>query len=59
MKRIEPRRLAAAQGDHALLAEEQPTADAAALALPATFKMSMSKAQLVCLAAFADRTAAV
>ena len=53
-KRIEPRRLAAAQGDPALLAEEQPTPDAAALALPATFKMSMSKAQLVCLAAFPE-----
>src|SRR5258708_12868060 len=49
-KRIEPRRLAAAQGDPALLAEEQPTPDAAALALPATLKMSMSKAKLVCLA---------
>jgi hypothetical protein len=53
-KRIEPRRLAAAQGDPALLAEEQPTPDAATLALPATFKMSMSKAQLVCLAAFPE-----
>ena len=53
-KRIEPHRLAAAQGDHALLAEEQPTPDAAALALPATFQLSMSKAQLVCLAAFPE-----
>ena len=53
-KRIEPRRLAAAQGDPALLAEEQPTPGAAALALPATFQMSMSKAQLVCLAAIPE-----
>jgi len=53
-KRIEPRRLAAAQGDPALLAEEQPTPDAAALALPATFQLSLSKAQLVCLAAFPE-----
>lgn len=53
-KRIEPRRLAAAQGDLALLAEEQPTPDTAALALPATFKLSLSKAQLVCLAAFPE-----
>ena len=53
-KRIEPRRLAAAQGDPALLAEEQPTPDAAALALPATFQLSMSKAQLVGLAALPE-----
>lgn len=53
-KRIEPRRLAAAQGDPALLAEEQPTPDAAALALPATLQLSMSKAQLVGLAAFPE-----
>src|SRR5258708_6374973 len=53
-KRIDPRRLAAAEGDPALLAKEQPTPDAAALALPATLKMSMSKAQLVCLAALLE-----
>ncbi len=53
-KRIERRRLAAAEGDHALLAEEQPTPDAAALALPAAFKVSMSKAQMVFLAAFLE-----
>ena len=54
LKRIELRRLAAAQGNPALLAEEQPTPDAAALALPATLKMSMSKAQFVCLAALLE-----
>src|SRR5260370_21383460 len=45
-KRIEPRRLAAAQGDPALLAEEQPTPYAAALALPSPLNMSMSKHHL-------------
>lgn len=49
-KRIERRRLAAAEGDYALLAEEQPTPDATALALPAAFKVSMSKAQIVFMA---------
>jgi hypothetical protein len=53
-KRIERRRLAAAEGDHTLLAEEQPTPDAAALALPSAFKVSMSKAQIVFLAAFLE-----
>ena len=53
-KRIERRRLAAAEGDHALLAEEQPAPDAAALALPAAFKMSMSKAQMVFLVVFLE-----
>ncbi len=54
LKRIERRRLAAAEGDHALLAEEQPTPDAAALALPAAFKMSMSTAQIVFMAALVE-----
>ena len=53
-RRIEPRRLAAAQGDPALLADEQPTPDAAALTLPVTFRLSLSKAQLVYLAAFPE-----
>ena len=49
-KRLERRRLAAAAEDRALLAEEQPTPDAAALALPSAFKVSMSKAQIVFMA---------
>src|SRR5260221_9204830 len=53
-KRLERRRLAAAAEDRALLAEEQPTPDAAALALPSAFKVSMSKAQIVFMAAFLE-----
>src|SRR5260370_34682869 len=53
-KRIERRRLAAAEGDHALLAEEQPTPGAAALALPAAFKVSVSKVQIVFLTALLE-----
>ena len=54
LKRIERRRLAAAEGDHALLSEEQPTPGAAALALPAAFKVSMSKVQMVFLTALLE-----
>ncbi len=53
-KRIERRRLAAAEEDRALLAEEQPMPNAAALALPAAFKMSMSKAQVLFMAALLE-----
>lgn len=48
-KRIERCRLAATQGDHTLLAEEQP-APAAVLALPAVFTMRMRKAQIALMA---------
>ena len=53
-KRIERRRLAAAEGDHDLLAEEQPTPGAAALALPAAFKVSLSTAQMAFIAALLE-----
>ena len=53
-KRIERRRLAAAEGEPALLAEEQPTPGAAALALPAAFKVSISKVQMVFLTALLE-----
>src|SRR5260221_14793323 len=53
-KRLERRRLAAAAEDRALLAEEQPTPDAAALALPSAFKVSLSKAQIAFLAVFLE-----
>ena len=49
-KRIERRRLATAEGDHTLLAEDQPVPDAAALALPTAFKMRMRKAQIALMA---------
>lgn len=45
-KRIECRRLATAQENHAFLAKEQPVPDSAALHLPAAFQMSMSKVQV-------------
>ncbi len=55
-KRIEQRRLAAVAGDTALLAEEQPAPNPAALTLPATttFQVNVNKVQkaffLICIA---------
>jgi len=53
-KRIERRRLAAAEGDHTLLAEEQPTPDTTALALPVAFKMNTSTTQIAFMSALLE-----